>query len=190
MADRATVLQRVEQIADRVAADKGLEVVEVQLLGGGAHRTLRIFLDVDPDSVATKSSLNASKQKTESVSPEEASGGLPAGVTHGDCEYVSHQVGTILDVEDIIPGGRYTLEVSSPGVERKLSRPRDFARFVGEKIKVTLQEPIEGQKTWTGLLSAFHEGVVTLEPKPGKSFSFPLEQVAKANLKFEWQKTR
>src|ERR1041385_9481679 len=101
MADRNAINQKVQQIAERVAADAGLEVVEAQLLGGGGSRILRIFID------------------------------KPEGVTHADCEYVSLHVGTILDVEDVIPGGRYTLEVSSPGLERKLARPREFERFVG-----------------------------------------------------------
>ena len=110
----------------------------------------------------------------------------PEGVTHADCEFISQQVGTILDVEDVIPGGRYTLEVSSPGVERKLTQPREFERFVGHKVKVTLREPVENQRHWVGALSGFAEGIITLEPAPGKSIQFPLEQVEKANLKFEW----
>jgi ribosome maturation factor RimP len=110
----------------------------------------------------------------------------PAGVTHADCEYMSHEVGTILDVEDVIPGGKYTLEVSSPGVERKLTRPRDFERFTGQKIKVVLRQPVEERRQWAGVLAGFTEGVITLEPAPGKTVRIPLEQVEKANLKFEW----
>jgi len=156
MADRTAIIEKVREITERVGADKGLEVVEVQMLGGGGTRVLRIFID------------------------------KPEGVTHADCEHVSHNVGTILDVEDVIPGGRYTLEVSSPGVERKLSRPREFERFVGRKVKVVLREPIENQKSWVGALQSFAEGIITLEPSPGKSVQFPLELVEKANLKFEW----
>jgi ribosome maturation factor RimP len=110
----------------------------------------------------------------------------PSGVTHSDCERVSQQVGTILDVEDVIPGGRYNLEVSSPGLERKLTRPSEFERFQGHKIKVVLRQPVENSRHWTGALTKFSEGMITLEPSPGKSVCFPLEQVEKANLKFEW----
>ena len=156
MADRTSVVEKVQAIAERVAASEGLEIVDVQLLGGGGHRMLRLYID------------------------------KPEGVSHADCEYISHNVGTILDVEDVIPGGRYTLEVSSPGVERKLARPREFERFVGRKVKVTLREPVENQRHWVGALSGFNEGVITLEPAPGKSIQFPLEQVERANLKFEW----
>ena len=164
MAARDTVVEKIQVIAERVAASEGLEIVDVQLLGGGGTRVLRIFID-----------------KT-------AVGGVdkPEGVTHADCELMSQQVGTILDVEDIIPGGKYTLEVSSPGVERKLSRPHDFERFMGQKIKVTLREPVEEKSHWLGTIASFEAGVITLEPAPGKTIQFPLEQVEKANLKFEW----
>ena len=156
MAGQAAVTEKVQAIAERVAASDGLEIVEVQMLGGGANRVLRIFID------------------------------KPAGVTHADCELVSQQVGTILDVEDVIPGGHYTLEVSSPGVERKLIRPKDYERFVGQKVKIVLRVPVENQRNWAGILQNFADGVVTLEPSPGKSVRFPLEQVERANLKFEW----
>jgi len=156
MADRASVVEQITVIAERVAASEGLEIVDVQLLGGGGTRVLRLFID------------------------------KPEGVSHADCEMMSQQVGTILDVEDIIPGGKYTLEVSSPGVERKLSKPRDFERFTGQKIKVTLREPVEEKTHWMGVISSFSGGTITLEPSPGKTIQFPLEQVEKANLKFEW----
>jgi ribosome maturation factor RimP len=153
---RQDVTEKVREIAERVAASEGLEIVEVQLLGGGGARVLRIFID------------------------------KPEGVTHADCETVSQNVGTILDVEDVIPGAHYTLEVSSPGVERKLTKPRDFERFVGKKVKVALRQPVENQRSWTGTLTSFAEGVLTLEPAPGRNIQVPLDQVEKANLKFEW----
>src|SRR5580700_2748230 len=156
MPDRSAVAEKVQQIAERVGADAGIEIVDVQMLGGGGSRLLRIFID------------------------------KPQGVTHADCEFISQNVGTILDVEDVIPGARYTLEVSSPGVERKLTKPREFERFVGQKVKVVLRQPVENQRHLTGTLKSFAAGVITLEPGPGKSVQFPLEQVEKANLKFEW----
>ena len=158
MADgnREIITAKIQEIAERVATSAGLEVVEVQMLGGGGARMVRIFID------------------------------KPLGVTHADCELVSQQVGTILDVEDVVPGARYTLEVSSPGVERKLTKPGDFERFVGQKVKVVLRDPVENQRHWVGALTSFTEGIVTLEPSPGRSVRFPLDQVDKANLKFEW----
>ena len=154
--NNAALAARVTEIAERVGTSEGIEIVEVELLGGGKNRVLRIFID------------------------------KPQGVTHGDCEFMSQNVGTILDVEDVIPGDSYTLEVSSPGVERKLTKARDFERFTGQKVKVTLREPVEDQRRWDGVLKGFDGGVVTLEVAPGRTVQFRLEQVSKANLKFEW----
>jgi len=154
--NREAITAKVQEIAGRVGSSEGIEIVEVQFLGGGASRLLRIFID------------------------------KPQGVTHADCEFISQHVGTILDVEDVIPGSKYTLEVSSPGVERKLTKPREFERFVGQKVKVVLRQPVEDRRQWVGSLKSFAEGIITLEPSPGKSVQFPLEQVEKANLKFEW----
>ena len=147
---------KIEEIAQRVAESEGMELVEVEVKGGGNQRLVRISID------------------------------KPEGITHADCELISQQVGTILDVEDVVPGGRYTLEVSSPGIERKLLRPKDYERFQGKKAKVTLREPIEGRRHWEGTLAGFAEGVVTLEFAPDKTIHFPFAQVEKANLKFEW----
>jgi ribosome maturation factor RimP len=147
---------KIEQIAQRVAASEGLELVEVEVKGGGQHRFVRISID------------------------------KPSGVTHGDCEQISQQVGTILDVDDVVPGGRYTLEVSSPGVERKLLKLNDYERFRGQKAKVTLRDAVEGRRNWDGTLAGLEDGQVLLETAPGKTMRFPFEQVHKAHLKFEW----
>jgi ribosome maturation factor RimP len=150
------VASKIEEIARRVADSEGMELVEVEVKGGGGCRLVRISID------------------------------RPEGVTHGDCETVSQQVGTILDVEDVVPGGRYTLEVSSPGVERKLLKPQDYQRFLGKKVKITLREPLEGRRNWEGTLARFEDGVIALDAGQGKSIRFALGQVRKANLKFEW----
>ena len=150
------IASRIEEVAQRVAESEGLELVEVEVKGGGGQKLVRIAID------------------------------KPAGVTHADCENVSQQVGTILDVEDLVPGGRYTLEVSSPGVERKLLKPQDYRRFQGKKASVTLREAVEGQRHWEGTLAGFEDGIVALESAAGKTVRFPLDQVSKAHLKFEW----
>jgi ribosome maturation factor RimP len=149
-------IAKITEIAGRVAASEGLEIVDVQFLGAGRGRVLRIFID------------------------------RPQGVSHADCEYISQHVGTILDVEDVIPGDSYTLEVSSPGLERKLHKAKDFERFLGQKAKIVLREPVENQRRWEGKLAGFSDGIVTLEPSAGKTVRFALSQVEKANLKFEW----
>ena len=171
MSVKPAVLDKITEIAERVASSAGLEVVEVQLLGGGKHRMLRIYID----------------KALEHVEP-----GAIEGVTLEDCEKVSHQVSEILDAEDAIPGGGYTLEVSSPGVERKLAREQDWKRFTGHKVKVILKEPLEKQKVLVGRLDAFEVGdiAITLDPRKqgegGTQVHFPLTQVDRANLKFEW----
>jgi ribosome maturation factor RimP len=153
---REDVASQIGEIARRVADSEGLELVEVEVKGGGAQRLVRISID------------------------------KPAGVTHADCEAVSQQVGTILDVEDVVPGGRYTLEVSSPGVERKLLKPGDYQRFQGKKAKITLRDALSGRRTWEGTLAGLAEGRVTLETAPGSSVQLPLDLIQKAHLKFEW----
>jgi ribosome maturation factor RimP len=150
------VASKIEEIAQRVAQPEGLEVVEVEVKGGGSQRLVRISID------------------------------KPAGVTHGDCELVSQQVGTILDVEDVVPGGRYTLEVSSPGVERKLLKPQDYERFRGKKARIALREPRDGRRHWEGTLAGLENGSIALETGAGTTLRFSLDEIQKANLKFEW----
>ena len=153
---KEAVVEKVREIAERVGASEDIEIVDVELLGGGKSRILRLFID------------------------------KPTGVSHADCEFISTNVGTILDMEDVIPGDSYTLEVSSPGVERKLTKPRDFERFTGQKVKLVLREPLENQRHWQGTLAGFADGMITIEAAPGKTLRVGLEQVEKANLKFEW----
>jgi ribosome maturation factor RimP len=168
---REDIIAKIVEIAERVAEPEGIEIVDVQFLGAGRGRLLRIFID---------------RPAGTEVSPDR-----PHGVTHADCEFISQQVGTILDIEDVIPGDSYTLEVSSPGLERKLSKAKDFERFVGQKAKVVLREPVENQRSWEGILAGISQGVVALkiaalEPGAGRVIRFPLDQVQKANLKFDW----
>lgn len=132
-------LEHVRGIAERVTASSGLELVDVEFRGaGGKARMLRVYID------------------------------KPGGVTHADCETVSRQVGTILDVEDAVPGGSYTLEVSSPGLDRKLTRPEEFRRFLGSRVKLTTREPIEGNRFFEGRLESFRDGMLLLAMSVGK----------------------
>jgi ribosome maturation factor RimP len=126
-------IERVREIAERVAASSGLEVVEVELRGGGKARMLRVVIDKG------------------------------SGVTHEDCANLSREVGTILDVEDAVPGGSYTLEVSSPGLDRKLVRPADYERFTGSWVKLTTQQPVNGNRHFEGRLESFQQGRLTLD---------------------------
>lgn len=154
-------LDRIREIAGRVAASSGLEVVELEMRGAGKSRMLRIFID------------------------------KPAGVTHEDCANLSREVGTILDVEDVVPGGSYTLEVSSPGLDRKLNRPADYQRFIGSRVKLTTRNPIEGRRHFEGKIENYQNGWVTLDVStPQKKDKEPVSQkldlelanIEKANL--------
>lgn len=153
---REALIEQINEIVNRVAEAEGLEVVETEFLGGGKQRLLRIYID------------------------------RIEGVTHGDCEIVSQKVGAILDAGDIIPGENYTLEVSSPGVERKLTKPADFTRFAGQKAKIVTHEPVENQKHWEGVLRGIESEQVLIEPSEGRVIPIPLTGIKRANLKFEW----
>jgi len=158
--NRNDAIARIGQLAEKVVPG-GLEIVEVELKGSGRNQLVRIVID------------------------------KPGGVTHADCEAVSHGMSTVLDAEDVIPSS-YQLEVSSPGVERKLKRWQDWERFQGRKAKVVLKQPLAGDlKHFEGVISraAVEPGglpTVTMELADGRQVAFPLEEVDRANLKFEW----
>jgi ribosome maturation factor RimP len=180
VAAKDEIVAKIAEIAERVADPEGIEIVDVELLGSGRGRVLRLTID------RSSARLHQSEPVSSEASPEG-----PHGVSHADCEFISQQVGTILDIEDVIPGDSYTLEVSSPGLERKLSKAKDFERFVGHKAKVVLREPVENQRRWEGTLAGISQGVVALEvvalePAAARVIHFPLDQVQKANLKFDW----
>src|SRR5436305_12148323 len=132
-------VERVREIADRVAASSGLEIVDLEFLGGGKARMLRVFLD------------------------KSAAGTDPlAGVTHQDCANFSREFGTILDVEDAMPGS-YTLEVSSPGLDRRLVKAADFTRFAGSRVKLTTRQAVNNNRHFEGRLESFADGRLTLD---------------------------
>ena len=159
----AVDLDQVRSIAERVASSLGMELVEVELRGGGKSRMLRIFID------------------------------KPAGVTHEDCATLSREMSTILDVEDAVPGGPYVLEVSSPGLDRKLFRAADFERFQGSRVKLTTKDPVNGNRHFEGRLERYAGGRLTLDLaearrkfRPGdgapEKLEIELANVERANL--------
>jgi ribosome maturation factor RimP len=160
----AASLEKVREIVERVAQSSGLEVVDVELHGGGKARMLRIYID------------------------------KPGGVTHEDCSSFSREVGTILDVEDAVPGGSYLLEVSSPGLDRKLSRPEEYQRFTGSLVKLMTRDPVNGNRHFEGRLKEFRHGRLSLEltgskkskkhqaVEHGTEVEIELANVEKANL--------
>jgi ribosome maturation factor RimP len=109
----------------------------------------------------------------------------PQGISHGDCERVSQQLSVILDVEDLVPGPGYVLEVSSPGLDRKLRGPADYERFIGRRARITLQEPIGKQSFFEGRLAGYADGIVRLE-LADRVLEVPLASIRKANLAVEF----
>jgi ribosome maturation factor RimP len=146
--------QQIREIADRVAASEGMEVVDIEYRGGGNRHKLCVYID------------------------------KPGGITHADCELISKQVGTIVDVEDLVPGS-YVLEVSSPGLDRKLLKPKDYERFLGRKAKVRLRQPVDGKPSHVGRLCEYHDGVIGLETGSERVLRFRFEDVSEARLVVE-----
>lgn len=151
-------VERIREIAQRVATSEGMELVDVEYLGRGPGAVLRIFLD------------------------------KPGGITVGDCQAVSQQVGTILDVEDVIEGS-YTLEVSSPGLDRKLLKPSDYQRFAGRLVKVVLRGPRQGPRRFQGRLLGMEEERVQVDTGEGQVVQFGYDEIEKANLVVEFAGT-
>jgi ribosome maturation factor RimP len=145
----------VRQLAQQVLESQGYELVELELKGGGKHSVLRVFID------------------------------KPSGITHQDCELVSEQLGTVLDVEDLIPFS-YTLEVSSPGLDRKLVKDSDYTRFAGKLAKVQTRVPLQNQKTFRGRLRGLQGVNVLLELPRGNVMEIPLDVIQESRLEFDW----
>ena len=156
----ALEMDEIRRLAERVAASHHLEVVELEFGGGGKSRALRVFVEKD---AAERMRLKA---RAEAGEVEDLPRGVPvellSGVTHEDCAAFATDFGTLLDVEDVVPGAEYTLEVSSPGLERRLTRAEDYTRFAGSLIKVKTFTPIHENRLWTGRLTGFSDGVLKI----------------------------
>lgn len=146
--------EKIREIATAVAAENGVELVQVEEKGTGKSRTLRVFID------------------------------KPEGVTIEDCAGVSRQLSDLLDAEDLIHL-EYTLEVSSPGLERELYSLKDFERFAGSLAKVKTLTPINGQRHFRGRITRVAGEIVFFDDRTNGAVSFPYEAVAKANLEFD-----
>src|ERR1043165_4712456 len=146
---------RIRQLVTEVIEGQGYELVEFELKGGGKNGILRVFID------------------------------KPAGISHQDCELVSEQLGTVLDVEDLIPFA-YTLEVSSPGLDRKLVKDSDYTRFEGKLAKIQTRVPLQNQKTFKGRLRGFQDGKVVLELPKGEMLEIPMDVIKESRLEFDW----
>jgi ribosome maturation factor RimP len=150
-------LDKIRAIAERVAVSEGLALVDVELKGGPMNPLLRVYIDKPPQE------------------------GAPGGVSHGDCQLVSEQLSAILDVEDPFPAS-YTLEVSSPGLDRKLVKPSDYTHFAGRRARLVLRDPVDEQKVLEGRLAGFEAGRVRLDLGAQGLKELEFDNISKARL--------
>jgi ribosome maturation factor RimP len=149
-----SIAARVQELAEQVAIDHGLELVHVEVAGPDNKPIVRVFID------------------------------KPQGVTHDDCSDVSTHLGTILDVEDFIHAS-YTLEVSSPGLERGLYKRADYERFSGSNAKLKTRQPIGGQRNFRGRLLGLEGDEIIFEDRTNGRVQIPLDFITKANLEVD-----
>lgn len=188
-------LDEIRKAAERVAATHGLDIVDIDLSGPAKERVLRVFLEKNAkgrellkEQIAAGVEGLPERLVEGKLSVEQLS-----GVTHEDCEAFSRDFGVVLDVEDLVPGGEYTLEASSPGLDRKLTKPEEFQRFAGCLVKVQTFEPIRNNRHWRGRLEEGSGRIITLDlaamhqnsksRKAGvNKVEIPLENIEKAEL--------
>jgi len=170
----AVRLDEIRSAAARVAASHGLDVVDIEFIGPAKERTLRVYLEKNAEGRAQlKAAIEAAAagEGAERLPERLVEGSLSveqlSGVTHEDCAVFSRDFGVLLDVEDLIPGAEYTLEASSPGLDRRLTRLEDFERFQGCLVKVQTFEPLRNNRHWQGRLVAGAESsagkIITLD---------------------------
>ncbi len=189
----AVSIDAIRAVADRIAARQGLDVVDVEFFGAGKARALRVFLEKDA----------AGREELKKRAAEDSTGlptGVPvealSGVTHEDCATFAVDFGVVIDVEDLIPGtAEYTLEVSSPGIERSLYKAADYERFAGFLAEVKTFQPVLGSKKHVGRMT-FADGNVQLDlsavkvkgrkkkgvEAPPETVTIPLKDIEKAHL--------
>ena len=152
---RKEIVSKVSELTRQIAESEGLELVEAEWKGALRGGVLRVYID------------------------------KPSGITHTDCESVSHQLSAVLDAEDLVPSN-YTLEVSSPGLDRKLSKPADFRRFEGHKAKVRVRGALEGNRTVTGRIQGSSQEGVSLHTANGEELEIPFADIELARLVVEF----
>lgn len=148
------ILFNVRELLEPLLAGKDLELFDIEFKGQGKNGVLRVFIDKE------------------------------GGVTIDDCALVSRELGTLLDIHDMIPGS-YTLEVSSPGLTRALRKPEDFLKFKGKKVRIKTNKDFERRKIFIGRLLEFNDGLVTVQTEAG-NFSIPYVDIEKANLELDF----
>jgi ribosome maturation factor RimP len=168
----AVDLDKIRAAAERVAASHGLDVVEIEYVSASKQRALRVFVEKNAAERARLAEAakvaGAGNAAEEGLIPVAVATGQVtmdqlAWVTHQDCEEFSVDFGTLVDVEDLVPGAEYTLEVSSPGLERRLFHRADYERFRGSLVKAQTFQPVEGNRHWYGRLTEVGEKAIVLD---------------------------
>ena len=159
---RGDVVEHVRDIASRIAGSYGLDIFDVQFRREGPGMVLRVQID-RPGSGRTAE---------ESVSVE-------------DCARVSRDLSAVLDVEEVVPTA-YTLEVSSPGLDRPLRQAADYGRFAGRRAKLVMREPVDGQTYFKGRLGGVEDSCVLIEGEDRRTHRVPLGVIARANLEVDF----
>ncbi|HET6216074.1 MAG TPA: ribosome maturation factor RimP [Acidobacteriaceae bacterium] len=177
-----------------MAASHGLEVVEIEYLGGSKHRVLRVFIEQNAGQRARKAQEAAEQNLLEHLEAEGIALDQLAWVTHEDCERFSRDFGAVIDVEGLVPVDAYTLEVSSPGLDRKLATRADYERFQASRVKVQTFTPVAGNRHWLGRLTEVRPEGIVLDltarkqkpskkgPAPGQTVEIAFANIEKANL--------
>jgi ribosome maturation factor RimP len=159
---QSATTQRIWELVEPIAADSGLEIVDIELHREGRGNVLRVYLDREGGS---------------------------GGVDLDALTRVSRELSAALDVDDLIPS-RYTLEVSSPGINRRLRVPAQFQRYIGEQVRVRTFEPIDGRRTFLGTLRAVHIDGVVITTTPDREDFVPFNAIAHANYEHDFSAKR
>ena len=167
-----TRLARIRAVVERVSAERGLEVFDLQFRREAHGWMLRVYLD--------KPGAPVHPGRAGHVGPVEGE-----SVTIADCQFVSSEVGTLLDVEDVI-GHKYTLEVSSPGLDRPLRGPDDYRRFAGCLAKMLIADPVAGRAHVSGRLQGMDGDEVIVAVGKEKVRRVPVGQIVRARLEVEF----
>ena len=179
-------LEKIRAAAERVARSEGLEIFDIEWKVG-KQRFLRVYIDRVPQAKEVAKDAASAPGGVEATdhAPADSTEGSYGNISHADCERVSQQLSVILDVEDLVPGPSYVLEVSSPGLDRKLIKLADYARFAGRLAKIWLNEPVENSKYFEGRLAGVADGDVKLSVRD-REVNLPFAGIRKANLVVEF----
>jgi ribosome maturation factor RimP len=190
-------MEQIRRTADRVAASHGLEIVEIEYLGGSKHRVLRVFIEQNAEQRARRAEearTHEGSDQSRHLLTEGIALDQLAWVTHEDCEQFSRDFGTVIDVEGLVPVDEYTLEVSSPGLDRKLASRADYERFQASPVKVQTFAPVAGNRHWLGKLTEVKPEGIVLDlaarkqkgnkkgPLPAQTVEIAFANIEKANL--------